>query len=269
MVERAGSAFVVSPWIRVKESPADRAASGSTSGCTGSPLEVVFAIDEWFRENLGIPIQSSELDGGREWCLHRPAGASEPLLVRVTAEAMSLANPRLTSILEALAEDARQTSPDPPGYYLVTRDGISVRGMIRFGWDMHGQGIRCYVCSRLSAGSEGVRECREWRVSVDHADRGTIEGATLDDDRDTIQRLAIDQLRRTNGVRVPPPSWTWSILDADEREWWGRLDDAAAGTRIQLVEARSNSVKSLPWEPGPRPPRPAELRAIISRIRRG
>ena len=177
------------------------------------------------------------------------------------------ATPRRSKLRTPSRTDATHNPTDPPGYYLITRAGISVRGMIRFALDAYGQDIRCYVCSRLSAVADESGECREWRVSVDHVDRGRIEGASVNDARDTVEQLAMAHLRRTKGIRVPPPSWTWSVLDADDREWWGRLDLSPAGAEIQFVQATSKREKRLPRDPDARPLTHAELRALVSRIR--
>jgi len=224
-------------------------------------------VDEWLRTHIGIPIQVSPFEAGREWCLRRLDGSREPLLVRVSTEALALPGALLLERLQSLAVDAKHNPPDPPGCYLVTGDGLSVRGMIHFEWDIHGQEVRCFVCSRLSTGGDASEERREWRVSVDHVDRGAIDGASLDDDRDTIERMALAHLRSTKGIRIPPPSWTWSVLDVDRVEWWGRLDSAPTGAEVRLVQASTRREKRLPWDPGLRAPTPAELRTLISRIR--
>jgi hypothetical protein len=267
MVDGADSVVSAIRPFRVSQRPiAPGEATSSAGDRRPSFDQAAHRVGEWLGNHVGIPIEVSPIDGGREWCLRRLDGSTEPLLVRLTGRALSLTWDRLVSSLQSLAEDVKNGPPDPPGYYLVGEDGLSVRGMIRFAWDACGQDIRCFVCSRLSTGA-GDAECRQWRVSVDHVDRGEIPGAGLDDDRDTIQRMALEHLRSTKGIRTPPASWCWSILDADGAEWWGRLDVVAAGAEINLVHASTRRVRRLPWTPGLRTPTPAELRALLSRIR--
>jgi hypothetical protein len=234
-----------------------------TSGVPATGL-----VEQWFREFVGEPIESRATHDGREWCIRIEHRSDQPLLVQVTKAALDLDRAELLGLLAGLAHDARTTPPEPPGHYLVTIDGVSVRGMIRFAWEAYGQSIRCFICSRVAKG-ENEPDPQEWRVSVDYADRGAVPGASSADDRKTIMRLAIAHLERVGGIRIPQPPWSWSVIDAGDVEWWGRLESTDTGDRLLLSNRSNRREYNIAWDSALRAPTAAELRTLVSRFRRG
>jgi len=190
-------------------------------------------------------------------------GVAHPAEIVVTSDALCASAALLEMWLEYVVDDARNAAPAPPGYYLVRAAGVSVRGIDRIDFEEFGQPVHCWVDDASGA--------PVWRVEVGGTDHGDFRAAEYDDDRDRIAAAAFDYLKRHSLLRIPPEPWQWSVLDDQGDEYWVRLTtpfdsgwNGHIGREIVAHHAGNGRERRVLWQEGLRPPKPGELRVMLS-----
>lgn len=184
------------------------------------------------------------------------------LVVRFANAALAGSRTQIDEWIAGVTEPSRFRELPVGAYYHVSPGGIHVMGVDEIGFEKHGQVIRCVI----DPGPPPV-----WRLSVDGADRGASLAVDPDQAQDEVARMSVEWLYVNGHLRVPPPPWSWSVVDASGDEWWVRLElEGGPGTRpgrsLVLFERRTERQHRVGWDLATSEPSARELRDVIERL---